>query len=265
MPLHYTQSGEKYSGPPLVLLHGFCETNEIWSGFRESLGSQIHILCPDLPGFGRSPLPTDEISTDTAAFALRDWLLNLGIESCILAGHSLGGYVSLAFLEHFPDMTEGICLFNSTALADTEEKKRTRNNVITFVEKHGVEKFITSFVPPLFSQQNRERLKPQINELIFIASNTPKESVIAYTRAMQQRPDRLSVLEISEKPVLYITGREDQGIPLDDIKRQLRNLQNAQLCILENSGHMGMYERQEESMKALINFADKISHKKRSS
>lgn len=265
MALHYSESGEHHSGPPLVLLHGFCETNKIWSRFRQSLGKDMRVLCPDLPGFGKSALPEGELSLERVAGELYSWLKDLDIESCILCGHSLGGYVCLSFVEEYPQMTEGICLFNSTTYGDTEEKKRTRNNVTAFVEKHGVDKFISSSLPLLFSPQNRERLQPEINELISIARTTSKESLTKYTRAMQQRPDRLHVLKNIEKPVLYIAGNEDTAVPVQDIQNQVQSLKNAELCLLRNCGHMGMYEKPEESEEALKNFASSVSDQKKSS
>lgn len=270
MNIYYTESGKNLqepallTGPPLVLLHGFCETQQVWSRFEQALGQHFRILCPDLPGFGKSPLPAGELSIETVARALHNWLTDLEIKNCIIVGHSLGGYIGLAFLEEYPEMVEGMGLFHSTAYADTEEKKRTRENVIAFVEKHGVEKFIESFVPPLFFSSKREKLQPEIDELISIARTTPKESIIAYTRAMQQRKDRLQVLQHFKKPILYIAGDEDTAVPLEDSKKQIKSLSNYELHILESTGHMGMFEKPEESLEAVKNFVNYV-HKKRSS
>lgn len=264
MNLHYTESGREQQGIPVVLLHGFCETHEVWKPLKQALGKHFRVLCPDLPGFGKSPLLSGELTLPIVAKALHAWLEDLEVRSCILIGHSLGGYVSLAFLEQYPDMVEGIGLFNSTAYADTEEKKRTRNNVISFVEKHGVEKYIESFVPPLFFHQNRARLQPEIKELISIARTTPKESLIAYTRAMQQRKDRLQVLQHFRKPILYIVGDEDTAVPLENSQKQVRTLSNYELHILEGTGHMGMYEKPEESLEAIKNFVNHTEQKKSS-
>lgn len=265
MTLFYSESGTSHLDAPLVLLHGFCETHEVWTRFERSLAQNYHILCPDLPGFGKSPLPAGDFQLTDVAEALHDWLKELGIKRCILLGHSLGGYVSLAFLEKYPHMAEGIGLMNSTAYADSEEKKRTRDNVIAFVEKHGVEKFIDSFVPQLFYSENRNKLKVEIEELLSIARSTPEESLIAYTRAMQQRPDRLAVLKHFRKPILYIVGEEDSSVPLEDSKKQIKTLSNYEVHILKKTGHMGMYEKPEESLEIIRNFVHYVYDKKRSS
>lgn len=264
MNLFFSENGSEKSGTPLVLLHGFCETHEIWKQFQEELGKYFHVLCPDLPGFGKSPLPAPagELSMESAAEALQNSLKDLNIDKCILIGHSMGGYVSLAFLEKYPDMVEGIGLFHSTAYADSEEKKRSRDNVIAFVEKHGVEKYINSFVPQLFYQKESQELQPQIEKLLSIARTTPKESIIAYSRAMQQRKGRLQVLQQYKKPVLFIVGEEDSSVRPEDSKRQAESLSDYEIHILENTGHVGMYEKPEESLKVLKNFVYYIENNK---
>ncbi len=265
MALFYSESGTPTPNAPLVLLHGFCENHLIWRRLETSLAPHCRVLCPDLPGFGKSPLPTNDFQLPDIADALYDWLQGLGIERCILVGHSLGGYVSLAFLEKHPDMVEGIGLMNSTAYADSEERKGTRDNVIAFVEKHGVEKFIDSFVPQLFYSKKREALKEEIEELLSIARTTPQDSLIAYTRALQQRKDRLEVLKHFRRPIFYIVGEEDSSIPLADSQKQIKTLSNYEVHILKQSGHIAMYEKPEECQSIIRNFVHYVYDKKRSS
>lgn len=262
MALFYNESGRPQNGLPLVLLHGFCETHAIWEQIQQALASNLYTLAPDLPGFGRSPLPAGPLSLPLIADTLYHSLREKGIEKCILLGHSMGGYVSLALLEKYPHMLAGIGLMNSTAYADSEEKRRSRNNVIQFVEKHGVEKFIDSFVPQLFHPDKRDQLQPQINELLTIARQTPQETLIAYTRAMQERKDRLQVLQHFRKPILYIVGENDSTVSIEDSKRQLLSLSNYELHILKDSGHMAMYENPEESLDAIRNFVQYVESKK---
>ncbi|WP_017730643.1 alpha/beta fold hydrolase [Nafulsella turpanensis] len=265
MKLFYSESGVQHTHPPLILLHGFCETYQIWERFERELAHRCRVLCPDLPGFGKSSLPAGSFSLSEVAGAVHEWLRDMKIERCILAGHSLGGYVSLALLEKYPDVVEGIGMINSTAYADTEEKKRSRDNVIQFVEKHGVEKFIDSFVPQLFYSESRDELRKEIEELLAIARTTPKETLVAYTRAMQQRKDRLQVLQHFKKPILYIAGEEDTNIPLADSQKQVKKLSDYELHILNKTGHMAPFEKPEETLSILRTFVHYVYNKKRSS
>lgn len=256
---YYAEAGSQWSsspqkGTPLVLLHGFCETHHLWDHYLPTLGEEFWVLAPDLPGFGLSTSLPEGFSLSDVADRLAQWLNQLGIEEAVLIGHSLGGYVALAFLEKYPQRVKGIGLFNSTAYADSAEKRKSRNNVIDFVEKYGVETFVTSFVPQLFYPTNRPYLEEQIANVVAQASATAQYSLVAYTRAMQQRPNRLPVLEAYRGPILYIIGEMDGSVPLADSRKQLEHLDNYQAYILEETGHMGMYEQAERSLEILQEF-----------
>ncbi|EMR02281.1 alpha/beta fold hydrolase [Cesiribacter andamanensis] len=247
-----------HDGIPLVLLHGFCETHQVWAHYLSPLGKKYRVLCPDLPGFGKSSSLPAGFSLSDVADRLAGWLEQLGIGKAVLVGHSLGGYVALAMLERHPSLVAGIGLFNSTAYADSAEKKRSRTHVIDFVEKHGVETFATSFVPQLFHPTNRPYLQGRIQQVVADAATTPEYTLIGYTRAMQQRPNRLRVLEAFSGPILYVIGEHDSAVPLEDSKQQLLQLADYQAYILEETGHMGMFEQEERCLEILEEFMQKV-------
>jgi pimeloyl-ACP methyl ester carboxylesterase len=249
--LFYTDQGQ---GLPVVLLHGFCETHEIWHAFEDKLSYQFRVLNVDLPGFGKSELPQENFTLETIAEKIQDLLKSLEIEECVMIGHSLGGYVTLAFAEAYPQMLQGFGLFNSTAFADTEEKKKVRNRTIEFVEKHGVENFIQSFVPDLFYRKRREALSEQIEEAIRICKQTPLKSLTAYTLAMRDRKERIHVLKNFNRPILFVAGDEDGAVPLEKTKEQCFLPKNHDVHILAQTGHMGMFEREEDSLRIVENF-----------
>lgn len=254
----FAESGSQHGGLPIVLIHGFCETHKLWDNFRLELSKEARVLCPDLPGFGKSSSLPAGFDLRDVAQRLQGGLEQLGVTRCILIGHSLGGYVALALLEQFPQMIAGIGLFHSTAYADSPAKKRSRKHVIDFVEKHGVEVFATSFVPQLFHSANRKRLAEKVKEVVEDAATTPQYSLVAYTLAMQQRPERLSVLEAFAGPVLYIIGEKDTSISLEDSQRQLEQLHHCEAYVLEDTGHMGMFEQEKESLEIIREFIRKV-------
>jgi pimeloyl-ACP methyl ester carboxylesterase len=258
------QDGLPQDRLPLILLHGFCETHRLWDRFREVLGEETWVLCPDLPGFGQSTSLPDGFTISDVAHRMAAWLEQLHISKCILIGHSLGGYVALAMLEHYPQLVAGIGLFHSTAYADSPQKRRSRNNVIYFVEKHGVEVFATSFVPQLFYHTNRKRLREQVDAVVANAAATPPHTLVGYTRAMQQRPNRLPVLEKWGGPVLYIIGEKDTSVSLDDSLHQLESLPQADAHILHDTGHMGMLEQEDQSLQIVKDFLQEVREQKNS-
>ena len=182
---------EKGKGHPLVLIHGFCETHEIWDRFADNLSDTFRVLLPDLPGFGKSPLPPTPFTIQDIGLAMLGWMDELHLDRPVVIGHSLGGYVALAMVDVQPGRFPGFGLFHSTAYADSEEKKENRNKVIDFVSRKGVQPFIDTFVPGLFYQKGN----PHVMEIHQIASRTPAETLVAYAAAMRDRPSRVALLE----------------------------------------------------------------------
>src|SRR5689334_9266912 len=106
-------------GKPVVLLHGFCESNQIWGVFANLLAQRCHLIIPDLPGFGKSELLRGSFSLDDVGRTLWQWLDSISVKNPVIVGHSLGGYVTLAMTDQRPDDIAGFSLFHSTAKADT--------------------------------------------------------------------------------------------------------------------------------------------------
>ncbi|GAA4433969.1 alpha/beta hydrolase [Pontibacter saemangeumensis] len=248
----YTDAG---SGDTLVFLHGFCESKQVWADFVKPLANQFRTIALDLPGHGGNTGNSGNLSIENQAEDVRRQLDELEVKRCILVGHSMGGYVGMAFAEKYGHMLGGLCLFHSSALPDTDEKKENRNKTIDFVERNGVTAFINPFIEPLFYAGNRDRLKQEIELMKEIGRRTPKEAVVGALTAMRDRPDRTAVLKQARFPVLFIFGKEDGAVPLEKALEQCHLPDNSTVLFLGNTGHMGMFERKNETQKALQNFA----------
>ncbi len=242
----------------LVFLHGFCESKALWNDLIAKMPEKFNCVALDLPGYGENLEPVEDYSMEGMAEAIHAELKKRHIKKFILVGHSLGGYVSLAFAEHFPKMLQGLCLFHSSALADTVEKKEARNKTIDFIKKHGVDLFMQSFVAPLFAPENRDKCKKDIEKLIKIGKATPEESIIKTLRAMRDRKKRLKVLKEAVYPVLFIAGKEDAAVPLEAILEQCHLPNNSTTVFLGGTAHMGMFERPFETRKSLEKFAELV-------
>lgn len=251
-PLYYEENGH---GLPVILLHGFCEICAVWDHLVVYLASKYRIIVIDLPGFGKSTqIPTPH-SIDEAADRILELLtVDLKLETSVLLGHSLGGYIVLAMAEKKPELFTAIGLVNSTAFADTNERKLNRNKVMEFVSRHGAEPFVRSFIPPLFYKKSN----PHSAALVEHGVKTPPHIVLSYTKAMRDRPDRTYVLSTFTKPVLFLAGREDTLIPVKDIEQQASHLKHSALLILDNVSHMSFLEKEEESAQAIQNFIASI-------
>jgi pimeloyl-ACP methyl ester carboxylesterase len=248
---------EKGKGQPVVLIHGFCEIGEMWRDFADSLSNEFRVICPDLPGCGQSTLSTQKLSLEEVAVALEEWLDENNIQDPIVIGHSLGGYVALALLELMGNKIKAVGLFHSTALSDDEEKKEMRDRTVTFLKKNGVDKFVTSFVPPLFPEERREELDEEINQAIEQAKQCTLDGLISFTKAMRDRKDRFEALKNYSGPKLLIAGTLDSAVKIGASRKH--NNAVTDYFELENTGHVGMIERKEESLKIVREFCEKVS------
>lgn len=243
------------AGKPVVLLHGFAEDGSIWQHQTAILQEHYRLIIPDLPGSGRSGI-SDDMSMEGLAASVKQILEDeiQDQEPFIMIGHSMGGYVTLAFAEKYPDQLAAIGLFHSTAYADNDEKKATRQKGIEFMLQHGAALFIQQTTPNMFSAAFKQENPAVVAEIIERYSNFSTESLVQYYKSMMARPDRTNILERSIYPVLFIAGEYDTAIPLDHVMQQSYLPSLSYINLLKHSGHMGMLEEQEASNKFLLDF-----------
>jgi pimeloyl-ACP methyl ester carboxylesterase len=247
------------SGFPLVFLHGFCESNKIWLNLSTKLSDQYRIICPDLPGFGKSPLPDTEFSLEEIGDSLVIWLKNQGIEKCMVIGHSLGGYISLEILRKHQGFVKAICLFNSAAFEDTDDKKENRNKLIEFIGQHGVSPFLKTFVPSLFYPPTADKYKAVIEQIEDDGSSIRPESVMNYAAAMRDRQDSMDLLQKYPDKIMIIAGEHDQNVPLGKTHKMAEYLPKDQVHIMPESAHMSLFEQSELCYDALRKFASTLA------
>ena len=251
LSLFYSITGE---GEPVVLIHGFGEDSSIWEGAIKELSKEYRIIVPDLTGTGRSTGNLDGLTIDSLAEHVNLILEKEHIDSCYMIGHSMGGYITLAFAEKYTVKLKGLGLFHSTAYADNEEKKAARLKNIEFIKKHGSAKFIEQSVPNLFSELSKNKYPELVKETVSRYSNLSPTSLVAYTEAMRTRPDRTNVLKQFEKPVLLIVGEFDTAIPIEQSLKLCKIADFAYIYIAAHSGHLGMLEEPEFCLKAIRDF-----------
>ncbi|QSE98094.1 alpha/beta fold hydrolase [Fulvivirga lutea] len=255
MSIHSEIIGE---GDPIVLIHGFCETSSVWRPLTNKLALSYQVITLDLPGFGKSPLPSSSFSIMDIAEMVHGILEDNNLLQSAVIGHSLGGYVALALAERHAEDFKGFGLFHSTSFADDDEKKRSRNKTIDFVKKRGVEVFADSFVQQLFYVKNRSRLETEIRQVTKIAGETSETSLISYMEAMRDRPDRSNVLESLTLPTLFIAGDQDGSVPIEKSRAHYELMQNATIKELKDVAHMGMFEATQECFVAISEFLSNV-------
>ncbi|OFY61673.1 MAG: hypothetical protein A2V64_02515 [Bacteroidetes bacterium RBG_13_43_22] len=254
--IHYTDQGK---GRVIVLIHGYLETHEVWKDFARKLAGKHRVICVDLPGHGKSDLLSATLTMDSIAEIIMEMLKSTGIEKVFLTGHSLGGYIALAFAEHYPGMLSGYCLFHSHPLADAPEALGKREREIALVKAGKKDLMYPDNVSKMFAAVNLEKLTGRLQRSKEIASSIPGEGIIAVLRGMMARPSRLAVMESGRVPCLWILGAMDNYINCELAQTIVRLPENAKLVILKNSGHLGFIEEEAKSLEILTKFINKYN------
>jgi pimeloyl-ACP methyl ester carboxylesterase len=247
--MHYRTVGE---GNPVVLAHGFLESSEMWTDFLKEAPDGFQYILPDLPGHGASDVWDHKHTMDMMAGLVERILTHLDIHEPISwIGHSMGGYVGLAFAELFSERTSSLCLFHSQAHADSDQKKRDRLRAVEAL-RAGKEKFIHESIQNLFAPYNRERLSDEIVHASRTADLMPTEGIIAALLGMRERPDRQKILGTVRR-TMTIVGKDDPVIPSN---REIETYTDSSviLRVVEQCGHMGHLEQPHEVHKLLNEF-----------
>lgn len=240
----------------IVLLHGYLESMVIWDDFAPLLAKLARVITLDLPGHGISMVKGEVHSMEMLADTVSEMLKALGIERCTLVGHSMGGYVALAFAERHPEQMDGIVLLHATPNGDTPEKATERQREIEAIAAGRKELLVRLAPARRFAEQNRKRMADQIEDCVEIAFLNEDEGIVALLRGMGERADRNEMLAALDRPQLFIFGRHDDYIPQERAAAVAERHPQAKVVWLEQSGHMGFIEEAEMCAEAIINFID---------
>ncbi|TLU98728.1 alpha/beta fold hydrolase [Dyadobacter luticola] len=236
----------------LVLLHGHGVDDTIWDSLDAALNEYFTIIRPNLSLF------TNCQSIEDYADELHRLLTNANIHKFTLIGHSMGGYIALAFAEKYPDMLEGFGLFHSTAYADDEAKKEQRNKMAELLRNHGSASFIKNTAANMYGDRFKELYPDKLPAHIAQYSKLPADALIAGMMAMRNRPDRTAVLQTLPFPVLFIIGMQDKLIPFESLIGLSEFPKQSYPFILAEAGHMGMVERPDATARMINWYMSKI-------
>ena len=253
--LVYSDRGE---GPCLVLLHGYLESGKIWDSFADCIPRGYRVIVPDIPGHGQSDSWGDLHSMDDLAAAISAIMEAESIGKIFLVGHSMGGYVVMAFAELFPEKLLGYSLFHSTCYADTEEKKLNRDREISLVLCGKKRQIVLVNIPKAFSIDNVDLMPEEVERARNIALESQDKGIIALLNGMKARPDRTVVLKDPGLPLLLIGGLKDNYIPAEVFEKLAVLAPHAKVLRLEESGHMGFVEEPEKVLRAMMEMLEEL-------
>ncbi len=242
-------------GTVVVLLHGFLENKKMWKDLVPSLAEKNRVISIDLLGHGETDCLGYIHSMEENAEIVNAILSHLRIRKAIFIGHSMGGYVALAFAELHLNRVKGLILLNSTALEDSVERKINRDRAIKAVKQNHIN-FVRMSIANLFSENNRDRLKNEIENVKLEGLKTPLQGIIASLEGMKIRKDRQFILKETDFPKLLILGEKDGVLLYKDNASQIEAT-NTELISFPD-GHMSHIENKEELEKVIASFLRKI-------
>ncbi|GGZ44488.1 alpha/beta fold hydrolase [Mesonia mobilis] len=235
-------------GKTIVLLHGFLESSTILKNVVSAFKETHQLVTIDLLGHGKTEKLGYIHSMETMAETVHAVLAELKIEKASIIGHSMGGYVALAFAEKFPQQLEKLILLNSSTVADSEERKENRDRAKRLV-KQNKQAFISMAIKNLFTYENRNALRTEIDALVEEAVQLPEENIIASVEGLKNRKDRTEILQQYSGEKIIIAGKNDPVVPFKEIEA-IAEKTNSTFISFED-GHMSYLENKVELLKVL--------------
>ena len=252
--VHYRDEGRNNTRT-LVLLHGFLQNLDVWSSYVLSYMHRLRVITIDLPGHGLTDTFCDVHTMDFMAGIVKEVLNAAGVDQCVMVGHSMGGYVALAYADRYPYTVKGVGLINSHALADTPEHRQRREEVCEAVQQNRAA-YIVSFVPSLFDDSRSAALSQDIKDLSDQCLETTAASIIAAQRGMAQRPSRLDVLQQLDVPFYFVYGKNDPRIPIELAVTQTLLPRRTECLLMADVAHRAFIEEREYLKPRLLNFVE---------
>ncbi len=242
-------------GTACIILHGYLESLETFTDLACELAQSSRVICIDLPGHGNSDLKQANVSIEDMAECVSRVIQYLDIDKVHMLGHSMGGYVALAFADRYPDKLLSFTFLHSTANADTEEKRFNRIREIEFIRKGKKELICNTAIPNTFSKHNQETFADEIDVLKKIALSVEDEGVVVALKAMMNRPDRNQTLRDLSVPKYSFIGKDDNFIPFEK-GMEWASANGMNPVVFEKSGHMSFIEEKEKCVEAILQILD---------
>ena len=250
--ISFTDDGK---GIAVLLLHGFLENKTMWDKYVSALSKNHRVITIDLLGHGETECLGYVHTMEDQADMIFAVLISLRIRKIVLVGHSMGGYVALAFAELYPDNVKGLFLLNSTSRADSDERKINRDRAIKAVKQNHTN-FVRISISNLFSEDNREVLAKEIEKVKLQALKTPLQGIVASLEGMKIRKDREVLLHFAPYPIQVVLGEKDGVLIYDDTIDQIEGTK-VELTTFPD-GHMSHIENEKELKIVLLEFLKKI-------
>lgn len=237
------------TGSPMVLLHGYPLDHQIWDDIVPLLADTFELIIPDLRGFGGSSTVDSFSAMEDYAADIAALLDQLEIQRAAIVGHSMGGYVALAFARLYPDRVTGLGLVSSQVLADAPDRKEGRYKSAAEVADKGIAGVVAAMTPKFTSDARLQEFAKQVME------RQQPAGYIGALKAMAERVDSTPLLSSITVPVVLVHGDADALIPIDRAREVKSAIPGAHLVEIGGAGHVPMLDSPQKTAEALKHLA----------
>jgi pimeloyl-ACP methyl ester carboxylesterase len=243
------------SGHPLLLIHGFPLCRRMWHPQIQSLTSAgFRVITPDLRGFGETEAPEGPYSMGLFADDLVEFLDYLGIETAVVGGMSMGGYVLFNLLERYPARIRGACFITTRANADDEAAKERRLALARDVMKFGPQVVAGVFESLLFAEESLSERPKLVAEVFRWMTANDCRGIAGGLLAMRERKDYTQLLTGFSVPALAIGAEGDKAAPPANARAIAAGIPGCRLAIIPQAGHMANLENPGAFNAAMLEF-----------
>ena len=242
------------SGPAVVLVHGYPFNRSLWTEQVSALADRYRVVALDLRGHGESEASTGASTMKLMAQDIAALMDELQIDRAVIGGLSMGGYVTLAFYQLFPERVEKLLLADTRAQADTDEAKATRADQVQQILADGMTGIVNAMLPKLLSPETVSKQPEIVKRVRDMMMHTTPEGAVGALRGMAEREDQTARLTQINVPTLIVVGKEDPITPVADSEKMHERIAGSQLVVIENASHVSNIEQPQQFNRALKDF-----------
>jgi len=257
--ISYTDEGPD-DAPVIILIHGFPFNKSTWNKQVDTLIENWRVIAYDIRGFGSSGAGTADFSIELFVDDLIDLMDTLKIETAMLCGLSMGGYIALNALESFPKRFNALILCDTNCVADTPEVADKRMKTIESIQEKGLEQYANDSVKNLFAPESFVTNKEKIEVVKEMIMETSVQSISKTLFALSRRKETCTNLNRISIPVLIVVGKEDRITPPDAARMMQKSIKGSILKIIEHAGHLSNIENSYEFNIQLEKFVSSVNN-----
>jgi pimeloyl-ACP methyl ester carboxylesterase len=245
------------AGEPVILIHGFPLSSELWIPQRGVLADDYRVITPDLRGFGQSEPPRGNISIAQYADDIIAIMDSLGIGQATIGGLSMGGYIAMAMLRRNPNRVRAVMLMATKAPGDTEAGKQARNEMIALARSDGAAAVAEKMLPKMLTARTRAENPELVAFARTMMAGASVEGITGALGALRDRPDSTATLQNLQLPVLILVGAEDELTPPSEAEAMHAAIRESRLEVIPEAAHLVNLEQPEAVNRAMLEFLAK--------